>query len=151
MQALTHCNATFMSTRTAAGQFKGQFKGAMEEMSRQGKKASIQNQPCCHGYCSLQSSPLRRNGHRHHRPASREIEVKLHRGDGGNVKDNSKCEHSPSVKQHSLEHASRTANSQFKGAMDDSSRNVQNANAHLTLCLVCAQGSGVDACVLNIP
>ena len=33
MQALTHCNATFMSTRTAAGQFKGQFKGAMEEMS----------------------------------------------------------------------------------------------------------------------
>ena len=34
MQTLTRCNATFMSTRTAAGQFKGQFKGAMEEMSR---------------------------------------------------------------------------------------------------------------------
>eukprot|EP00964_Phaeocystis_antarctica_P044202 scaffold25400_cov73-Phaeocystis_antarctica.AAC.3 len=70
VQTLTRCNATFMSTRTAAGQFKGQFKGAMafkvshsvgididatalragrarsnsigamEEMSRQGKKAS---------------------------------------------------------------------------------------------------------------
>ena len=30
MQTLTYCDATFMSTRTAAGQFKGQFKGAME-------------------------------------------------------------------------------------------------------------------------
>ena len=28
MQTLTYCDATFMSTRTAAGQFKGQFKGA---------------------------------------------------------------------------------------------------------------------------
>ena len=29
MQTLTSCNATFMSTRTAAGQFKGQFKGPL--------------------------------------------------------------------------------------------------------------------------
>ena len=35
MQALTFCDGKFMSTRTAAGQFKGQFKGAMEESSGQ--------------------------------------------------------------------------------------------------------------------
>jgi hypothetical protein len=34
MQALTHCNAKVMSTRTTAGQFKCQFMGAMEEMSQ---------------------------------------------------------------------------------------------------------------------
>eukprot|EP00964_Phaeocystis_antarctica_P079571 scaffold49583_cov71-Phaeocystis_antarctica.AAC.2 len=36
MQALTTCNAKIMSTRTATSQ----FKGAMEELSRQGQKAS---------------------------------------------------------------------------------------------------------------
>ena len=30
MQTLTHCDAKITSTRTAVGQFKGQFKGAME-------------------------------------------------------------------------------------------------------------------------
>ena len=35
MQALTFCDGKFMSTLTAAGQFKGQFKGAMEESSGQ--------------------------------------------------------------------------------------------------------------------
>ena len=40
MQTLTLCDAKVTSTRTAAGQFKGQFKGAMEDMSRQGKKAN---------------------------------------------------------------------------------------------------------------
>ena len=30
MQALTHCDANVMSTHTTAGQFKCQFKGAME-------------------------------------------------------------------------------------------------------------------------
>ena len=34
MQTLTYCDATFMSTRTAAGQFKGQFKGVLEETSK---------------------------------------------------------------------------------------------------------------------
>ena len=33
MQALTYCDAIVMSTRTTAGQFKGQFKGAMDESS----------------------------------------------------------------------------------------------------------------------
>jgi multimeric flavodoxin WrbA len=40
MQALTSCDAKIMSTRTAAGQFKGQFKGAMEEMSGKVQNAS---------------------------------------------------------------------------------------------------------------
>ena len=38
MQALTICDAKFMSTRTADGQFKGQFKGALDEMSQKGSK-----------------------------------------------------------------------------------------------------------------
>ena len=33
IQALTHCDANVMSTRTTAGQFKCEFKGAMEDMS----------------------------------------------------------------------------------------------------------------------
>ena len=40
MQALTPCDAKVVSTRTAAGQFKGQFKGAMEELSGKVQKAS---------------------------------------------------------------------------------------------------------------
>ena len=35
MQALTHCDAKITSTCTTAGQIKGQFKGAMEEMPGQ--------------------------------------------------------------------------------------------------------------------
>ena len=38
MQALTCCDAKFMSTRTAAGQFKGRFNGAMDESSGKGSK-----------------------------------------------------------------------------------------------------------------
>ena len=36
MQTLTPCNAKIMSTRTAVGQFKGQFNGAMDESSGKG-------------------------------------------------------------------------------------------------------------------
>ena len=46
MQTLTFCNAKITSTRTAVGQFKGQFNGAMEEMSGQGQKASTHNSQC---------------------------------------------------------------------------------------------------------
>ncbi len=38
MQALTYCDAIVMSTRTTVGQFKGQFKGAMDESSGKGSK-----------------------------------------------------------------------------------------------------------------
>jgi flagellar hook-basal body complex protein FliE len=40
MQTLTYCDDKVMSTRTTAGQFKGQFKGAMDEMSQKVQKAS---------------------------------------------------------------------------------------------------------------
>ena len=33
MQALTYCDAEIVSTRTAVGQFEGQFKGEMDESS----------------------------------------------------------------------------------------------------------------------
>ena len=36
MQALTNCDANVMTTHTTAGQFKGLFKGAMDESSGQG-------------------------------------------------------------------------------------------------------------------
>ena len=40
IQALTNCDAKVMSTRTAAGQFKGQFKGAMDNSSRKVQNAN---------------------------------------------------------------------------------------------------------------
>jgi hypothetical protein len=40
MQVLTCCNAKVMSTRTTAGQFKSQFKGAMDEISQEVQNAN---------------------------------------------------------------------------------------------------------------
>jgi hypothetical protein len=40
MQTLTFCGTKIMSTRTTAGQFKGQFKGAMGESSRKVQNAN---------------------------------------------------------------------------------------------------------------
>ena len=48
MQALTDWDVKITSTRTAVGQFKGQFKGAMDEMSQKVQKASIQIPMPCH-------------------------------------------------------------------------------------------------------
>eukprot|EP00964_Phaeocystis_antarctica_P058454 scaffold34678_cov71-Phaeocystis_antarctica.AAC.2 len=45
MQTLTYCDATFMSTRTAAGQFKGQFKRVLDESSRKVKKGITPREP----------------------------------------------------------------------------------------------------------
>ena len=42
---LTRCDAKVMSTRTTAGQFKGQFKGAMDESSRIFQIASTPREP----------------------------------------------------------------------------------------------------------
>ena len=47
--------AKITSKRTAVGQFKGQFNGAMDESSGQGQKASTRKKPSCHGYRSLQN------------------------------------------------------------------------------------------------
>ena len=38
MQTLTYCGAKITSTRTAVGQFKGKFNGAMDESSGKGSK-----------------------------------------------------------------------------------------------------------------
>ena len=54
----------------------------MDESLGKVQDVSTHHKRCCHGCCSLQSEPLRWNRHRRHRPASRESEVKLHRGDG---------------------------------------------------------------------
>ena len=55
IQTLTFCGTKIMSTRTAAGQFKGQFKGAMDKRSGKDQDAGTPFQRRCHGYCSLRS------------------------------------------------------------------------------------------------
>jgi hypothetical protein len=67
--------------------------GAIDESSEKVQNASTHHQRCCHGCCSLQSLPLPQHGR--HRPASRGSEVKVHRGNGGNVSEGSKCELPP--------------------------------------------------------
>ena len=61
IQALTHCDANVMSTRTTAGQFKCEFKGAMEEMSQTVQNANThilrcQNHEHAHSSRSVQGS-----------------------------------------------------------------------------------------------
>ena len=92
MQALTCCDAKFMSTRTAAGQFNGRFNGAMEEMWQKVQNAS--------------THILRRQNHNHehvHNSRSDQGSVQgrwnvTHgfdsRETGGNVAEGSKGEHS---------------------------------------------------------
>ena len=46
MRALTYCDAEVMSTRTTAGQFKGQFKGVLDERSRTVQKANKRQTHC---------------------------------------------------------------------------------------------------------
>ena len=112
MQALTYCDAKFMSTRTAAGQFKGHFKGAMEEMSRKVQNANSHSLRCqsrehVHSSWSVQGSVQGGNGghvtegskcelsphHTAHTQGTRSIQ----RGNGGNVWEGSKCNHSQPV------------------------------------------------------
>jgi hypothetical protein len=63
MQALTFCDDEVMSTRTAAGQFKCQFKGAMEELSQKVQNANThtlrrQNHEHAHSSRSVQGSSM---------------------------------------------------------------------------------------------
>jgi hypothetical protein len=48
MQTLTFCGTKIMSTRTAAGQFKGQFKGAMERYTWVRFAGKLTASPNCH-------------------------------------------------------------------------------------------------------
>ena len=79
MQALTHCDAIVMSTRTAVGQSKGQFNGAMEDMS-----GKVQN---------ANTHILRCQNHEHTH-SSQSVQGQVQWGDGGNVWEGSKCKHS---------------------------------------------------------
>ena len=116
MQTLTRCNATFMSTRTAAGQFKGQFKGAMEEMSRGFKMQTLTS--CDATFMSTRTAAgqfkgqskgameemsgkvqnanthILRSQNHEHAHSSRSVQGPVQGGDGGNVTDGSKCKHS---------------------------------------------------------
>ena len=75
MQALTGCDANVMSTRTTVGQFKCQFKGAMEDMSGQVQNANTHILQC--------------QNHENHEHAhnSRSVQVPVQWGDGWKFKD----------------------------------------------------------------
>jgi Sec-independent protein translocase protein TatA len=122
MQALTFCDAKVMSMRTAVGQFKGQFKGAMDEMSHKVQNAS--------------THPLQRQSHEHTHN-SRSVQVPVHGGDGGNVTERrfkmqtlTGCD----AKVVSTRTAVGQFKGQFKGAMEEMSQKVQNANTHRLRC-----------------
>ena len=59
MKALTFCDAKITSTHTAFIQFKGQFNGAMEEMSGKVQNASTLH-PRCRSSCNVQPNQLGR-------------------------------------------------------------------------------------------
>ena len=65
MQTLTLCGTKIMSTRTASGQFKGQFKGAMDESA-----GNVQN---------ASTNILRRHSHEHAHN-SRSVQGPVHGG-----------------------------------------------------------------------
>ena len=82
-------------TCTATSQFKGQFKGAMDESSRTVEKASTHIEPDSSRRWCWSASPCQRC--RVPRPASQKNErvtFQVQGGDGGNVADGSKCKHS---------------------------------------------------------
>jgi len=67
MQTLTFCDAKITRTRTATGQSKGQFKGAMDAMSRKVQNASThrlgrKNHEHAHSSWSVQGSVQGGNG-----------------------------------------------------------------------------------------
>ena len=106
MQALTYCNTKVMSTRTTAGQFKSQFKGAMERYT---------------GFDSQESSPT----------ATTQItKVSIPVGLGrwtvqvGSIREEAltpPCHDTP-------QNSERTS-----GAMEDMSRQGKKANTHIAL------------------
>ena len=79
MQTLTYCGPKITSTRTAVGQFKGQFSGAMEEMSQ-----TVQN---------ANTHKLRRQNHEHAHSSHSQFKDWF-KGDGVKVWEGSKCKHS---------------------------------------------------------
>ena len=77
MQALTGCNTKVTSTRTTAGQFKRQFNGAMEEMSRGFKMQTLT-------YCDATFMSTR--------TAAGQFKGQFKGGDGGKFRESSKMQ-----------------------------------------------------------
>ena len=97
MQTLTYCNAKITSTRTAVGQFKGQFNGAMERYTWvrfAGKLTS------CHRHTWSRSAHQRGDG-------------TLHVCDGGKATEGSKCKHSHPATQIMSTHVQPPVSSKF--------------------------------------
>ena len=82
-QALTHCGVKIMSTRTAVGQFKGQFNGAMERYTWVRFAGNLTG--CHNAHIAKVSIPVGRWNVTHGFDS---------RGTGGNVAEGSKGEHS---------------------------------------------------------
>ena len=111
------------STHTTPGQCKGQSKGAMEEISRQGQKVSAPKMPDSSTRWCWSVLPCRRC--RVLRPASQKTEhVTFHRGDGtlhmGSIRG----------KAHRLPDNAHSNGQHFSGAMEEMSGKVQNASTH---------------------
>ena len=108
MQTLTYCNAKITSTRTAVGQFKGQFNGAMEDMSGKVENASthaLQCQSSEHAHTAVgqfkgqfsgameEMSQTVQNANTHilrsqnheHAHSSRSVQGSVQWGDGGHI------------------------------------------------------------------
>ena len=111
MQALTYCDAEIMSTRTAVGQFEGQFKGAMEEMS-----GKVQN---------ANTHPLQCQS-REHAHSSRSVQGPQFKGQWNVTQGSIRRKTHVALPQHTA-YSERTS-----GAMEETSgQKVQNANTHI--------------------
>ena len=98
MQTLTYCDAKITSTRTAVGQFKGQFNGAMEEMRQKVQNASTHMLRCQNHDCACNR---------------RSVQGAVQRGDGGHVREGFKMQTLTSCKTKIT--STRTTAGQFKG------------------------------------
>ena len=109
MQTRTDWGAKITSTRTAVGQFKGQFNGAMEKMS-----GKVQN---------ANTHPLQCQS-REHAHSSRSVQGPQFKGQWNVTQGSIRRKTHVALPRH-------TTNSEHTiGALDESSRNVQNVSAH---------------------
>ena len=144
MQTLTYCDATFMSTRTAAGQFKGQFKGAMEDMSGKVQNANThrlgsQNHEHAHSSRSVQGPVQWGDGTLHMWGSIRGKAHPLPRNAQSNGQHFSGAMERYTVgsirrKAHPLPHNTHSNGQHTSGAMEEISRQGQKVSAHKKQC-----------------
>ena len=152
MQALTHWDASITSTRTAVGQFKRQFKGAMEEMSQKVQNASSHPSILCthkaHDQFSwamdemsqkVQNASTHPTGTQTSRARAQQLVSSRVSSRGRwmeclrrfNMQTLTIC----GTKIMSTRTAAGQFKGQFKGAMEEMSQNVQNASSHPSISL----------------